>query len=77
MSSKIWKVLDSDERQRVGRICINPLTALEFVSSSTDVYSFVVETIANSLSGSFWTQLDVKKFALTHTSDFASVILNF
>ena len=45
---------------------INPLTALEFVSltwSSTDVYSFVAETIASSFSGSFWTQLVVKTFA--------------
>ena len=45
---------------------INPLTALESVSitrSSTDVFSFVSVTIATSFSGSFWTQLVVKKFA--------------
>ena len=36
---------------------INPLTALEFVS-----FCFVSEMIA-TFSGSFWTQLAVKKFA--------------
>ena len=54
--------------ERDGRIRINPLTAaLEFDSitrSSTEVHSFVAETIAtSSCSGISWMQLIVKKFA--------------
>ena len=53
-------------RQRDGRIRIYPLTAaLEFVSitrSSTEVHSFVVETIGtSSISGSSWTQKCVRE----------------
>ena len=46
----------------LGRIRIDPLTALEFVSigrSSTDVCPFVFDAIASSSSGSIWTQLQL------------------
>jgi hypothetical protein len=53
------------QRDVSGKIYINPLTAAlaSITRSSTEVYSFVAETIASSFSGSSWTQLNVKKFA--------------
>ena len=60
------RFLNSNVRQRDGRIRIYPLTAaLELVSitrSSTEVRSFVVEAIGtSSISGSSWTQKYVRE----------------
>ena len=59
------RFLESNVRQK-DSIWIKPLTALEFVSisrssGSTEVQSFVAETIASSFSGSSWKQMRVRE----------------
>ena len=72
-------------REMGGYTRINPLTAalifVSITSSSTEVNTFVAETIS-CCSGRSWTQFFVKNICtiwlgLLLTSDFVSVILNF
>ena len=74
------RFLDSDVRQRDGGIRIYSLTAaLELVTivrrSSTEVNSFVVETIGtSSISGSSWAQKYVREMQDSEISILSPVL---